>query len=235
MNTKPPLHIAYFSDVLCVWAYAAQIRVDELKSRFGEQIRISYHFLPVFGCTETRIGEAWAERGGYPAYGEHVRGICEGFPHLQVHPEIWERNIPRASASAHHFLKAVQSLEEDGLIDGHPQAAFAGRNVFEELAWRLRLAFFRDLEDVGTQDIQMRIADELGLPRAAIEQRLHDGEAMAAMCRDLELRDRYRVDGSPTYVLNHGRQKLYGNVGYKIIEANVHEVLYRPENQASWC
>ena len=58
---------------------------------------------------------------------------------------------------------------------------------------------------------------------------------MAALCRDVELRDQFRVEGSPTYIMNEGRQKLYGNLGYKIIEANVQEILHRPENQASWC
>jgi hypothetical protein len=64
---------------------------------------------------------------------------------------------------------------------------------------------------------------------------MHSGEAMAAMCGDLELRDEYRIAGSPTYVLNEGRQKLYGNVGYKIISANIREILDNPSNQASWC
>lgn len=41
--------IDHFSDVLCVWAYAAQIRMDELKREFGEQIQVNYHFMPVFG------------------------------------------------------------------------------------------------------------------------------------------------------------------------------------------
>jgi len=36
-------------------------------------------------------------------------------------------------------------------------------------------------------------------------------------------------------LLNEGRQKLYGNVGYRIIEANVQEILHQPGNQASWC
>jgi hypothetical protein len=64
---------------------------------------------------------------------------------------------------------------------------------------------------------------------------MRNGEAMAAMCRDVELMKRFNVEGSPTYLLNEGRQKLYGNLGYKIIEANVNEILRRPQNQASWC
>ena len=41
---------------------------------------------------------------------------------------------------------------------------------------------------------------------------------------------------SPTFILNEGRQKLYGNVGYRVIEANLQELLKSPDaSQASWC
>ena len=79
------------------------------------------------------------------------------------------------------------------------------------------------------------MADQVGLPRVLIEEQLTNGEAMAALCSDLELRDTHRLEGSPTYLLNSGRQKLYGNVGYRIIEANVLELLEQPQGQASWC
>ena len=36
--------------------------------------------------------------------------------------------------------------------------------------------------------------------------------------------------------MNEGRQKLFGNVGYKLIEANVQEVLEgKNVGEASWC
>jgi len=28
--------ISYFSDVLCIWAYAAQARIDAVKVKFGD-------------------------------------------------------------------------------------------------------------------------------------------------------------------------------------------------------
>ena len=31
--------------------------------------------------------------------------------------------------------------------------------------------------------------------------------------------DKMRIEGSPSIVLSEGRQKLYGNVGFRIIEA----------------
>jgi predicted DsbA family dithiol-disulfide isomerase len=44
-----PIRIFYFSDVFCIWAYIAQIRLEELKVSFSEDIAIDYHFISVFG------------------------------------------------------------------------------------------------------------------------------------------------------------------------------------------
>jgi hypothetical protein len=33
------------------------------------------------------------------------------------------------------------------------------------------------------------------------------------------------IEGSPSFVLNEGRQKLYGNVGLRIIEAKIQEII----------
>ncbi len=235
MDTQAPVRIEYFSDVLCVWAYASQIRLDELLSHFGDQVAVSYHFLPLFAFAADRIGERWKDRGGYAAYGEHVREVCERFPHAEVHPRVWDQTAPRSSASAHHFLKAVQLLEHKGLVDGRRRAKFGGRTLFEEAMWRVRTAFFRDSRDISTLDCQMKIAAELDLPKPALTELMTNGEAMAGIFHDIELRDRFGVRGSPTYVLNEGRQLLYGNVGYRVIEANVEEILRRPEHEATWC
>jgi len=148
---------------------------------------------------------------------------------------VWLDDAPVSSASPHLFLKAIQHLIGTGTLPARGAGATAGRNVFEELMWRLRLAFFRDARNIARQDVQFELAAGLGLPLAPIRSALEDGTAMAELCRDLELCKELSVGGSPTYVLNEGRQKLYGNVGYKVIAANVQEMLQRPEDQASWC
>ena len=84
-------------------------------------------------------------------------------------------------------------------------------------------------------DTLFSIAEQHELPTDILRQLIDNGEALAALCRDMELANEYKIEGSPTFILNVGRQKLYGNIGYKIIDANVQEVLYRPENQASGC
>jgi len=233
--TKEFIHIDYFSDVLCIWAYIAQIRIDELTSQYADQIKFNQHFIPVFGSTEKRITNQWKEKGGFQGYHDHVMGVCAKFDHIEVHPEIWLENIPKSSASCHHFLTSVYLLEKKNLITCERDKQCKGRTLFEETIWQMRLHFFRDCQNVADLDAQTKIAREMDLPVEQIIKQMHTGEAMAAMCSDLELRDEYKIAGSPTYVLNEGRQKLYGNVGYKIISANIREILDNPSNQASWC
>lgn len=76
---------------------------------------------------------------------------------------------------------------------------------------------------------------EAGLPPAPIERRLADGRAHAALAADLALAKEQELRSSPTLLFNDGRQRLSGNVGYRIIEANVRELLERPQVHHSRC
>jgi predicted DsbA family dithiol-disulfide isomerase len=233
---KPAIiSIAYFSDVLCLWAYVAQIKLDELHRHFGTQIRMDYHFLPLFGNVGGWIDHSWGSRGGMEAYAKHVKEMAKQFDHIEVHPDIWLRNTPPSSASCHLFLKAIQLLEQAGQISSEPQARHAGKTVFEAAMWRFRLGFFRDLQNIAERSTQAAIAAELDLPLDDIFQQIDSGQAFAALCADFSAKEKYLVEGSPTFLFPGGRQKLYGNVGYRIIEANIHELLTHSDDRASWC
>lgn len=232
---QPSLTISYFSDVLCVWAYVAQIKLDTLRRQFGDQVRVEYRFLHLFGDVATHIETGWGDKGGAAGYSRHVQKMAVRFGHIDIHPEIWTRNVPSTSASCHLFLKAIQMLETQGEVSAAPDARFGGKSVFEEAVWRCRLGFFRDLQDIADRNIQEVLASDLALPLAAIRGQIDSGAAHAALCADFDAKDRQLVEGSPTFVLNEGRQKLYGNVGYRIIEASVHELLADPGDRASWC
>ena len=85
-------------------------------------------------------------------------------------------------------------------------------------------------------DVLSDIAKLLGISLKDVDERLKNGTAIAALCRDAELKDSYKIEGSPTYYLNGGRQKLYGNVGYRILEANLLELMQNETGDlASWC
>ena len=228
-----PIHISYFSDVLCVWAYISQIRLDELKTQLSDRIEISYNFINLFGCTKSRIGKGWSEKGGYHGFSQHVLEVCHNFPGVDINPEVWSHCRPHSSATTHLFLKAVQLLEHESIID--PKITQNKRTLFEELTWNVRCAFFRDARDISNLKILHELAESIHLPIAEIEQRMNNGAAMAALCCDMAQKEEHRLEGSPTWLLNEGRQKLFGNVGYRIIEANVMELLEKPQDEASWC
>ena len=58
--------IVYFSDVLCIWAYLAELRIDAVTEAFGDQVSFDYRFCSVFGDTSSKIPAAWAEKGMSP-------------------------------------------------------------------------------------------------------------------------------------------------------------------------
>ena len=222
-----PIHIFYFSDVLCIWAYVAQVRLEELKVAFPENITIDYHFVPVFGNAREKLEKGWRDRGGLTGYQNHVKGIASKFEHISVHPDVWSQ-VPASSTSAHLFLNAVQLLEIKGLV---PESD----KVLEKTAWALREAFFTKLADISDRKVQFEIAEELGLDINLIQAQIDSGEAYALLSKDFDLIKEHTVTVSPTLIFNEGRQRLNGNVGYRVIEANIRESLHNPTDEQSWC
>lgn len=227
--------IEYFSDLLCVWAYIAEIRLDELRTQHRRDVQIEHRFIPIFGSTAERVGSRWEKKGGFAAYAKHVQEAAGAFDHAPVHADVWLRVAPAGSLGPHAFVRAAALLAAEGVVDDAPSEEFGGRTVVDELAWRLRCAFFRDARDIARLDVQRGIAEDLELPITSISDRLADGTALAALAEDHEAAKHAGVTGSPTFRLNEGRQVLYGNVGYRILAANIEELLTDNRNQASWC
>jgi len=225
--TRQPVAISYFSDILCVWAYIAQIRLDEVTDKFGAEVRVDHKFVSVFGNSAEKIGRGWADRGGYEGFNRHLTHLAQQFSHIKLHPNVWLSIRPASSESAHLFVKAVQLAEAQGSVDYGLSAQFA---------WRLRRAFFEDCRDVAAARVHKEVAEDLRLPLGSVESRIDSGEAFAALVADHQSCAWLKIDGSPTFVLNEGRQKLYGNVGYRVIEANIREMLRTPAaGEMSWC
>ncbi len=64
---------------------------------------------------------------------------------------------------------------------------------------------------------------------------IESGQAYAALMADYEQAQELRIKGSPSWVLNSGRQILYGNIGYRVLNANIEELAKSPVQEASWC
>jgi predicted DsbA family dithiol-disulfide isomerase len=126
----------------------------------------------------------------------------------------------------HLTLCAVRSLESAGTV---------APGTLQRVAWALRLAFFRDGQDISSHANLTRISAQSGVPSGELEKTLGSGAAHAALAEDLELARQHTIQASPTLLFNEGRQRLTGNVGYRIIEANIRELLENVPGQLSWC
>lgn len=215
------LTIDYYTDILCVWAWIAQRRIDELENRWGEQIRLAHHCVNVFGDTGEKMARQWAERGGFEGFAEHVQSSAAAYESAPVHTDLWRKVRPTTSATAHLLLKAAEITRSDA--------------ASISLAAAIRHAFFVDARDICQLPVLMEIAAAEDLDPDELNDALISGRAMAALLSDYSLCDAQGIKGSPSWVMNQGRQILYGNLGYRILHANVEELLRHPEQEASWC
>ncbi len=216
-----PLEVDYYTDLLCVWAWIAQHRIDELEKEWGERIRLRHHCVNVFGDTLNRIGDKWSDRGGDEGFAEHVEESAAPYEYAPINPAIWRDVRPYTSATAHLVLKAaeLQKSADDA----------------NKLAVVLRKSFFVEALDIGSVQVVLKIASDAGLDPVDLQSRIESGQALAAMAADYDRARGLNIKGSPCWVLNSGRQILYGNVGYRILSANIEELLKSPVDEASWC
>ncbi len=219
--------ILYFSDILCVWAFFAELRLAAVRRTFGAQVDFEYRFCSVFGDVPNKIATSWQAKGGYDGFAEHVRRAAEAFPEIKLHDDLWRGVRPQSSLSPHLYLKAIDLAEKEGRC---------AAGTFERALGKMREAFFLEGLDIARLDVQRLVGEAAGAPLAVVQACLDTGRAHAALSGDYKEADSLGVKGSPTMILNQGRQKLYGNVGYRIIEANIQELLREPNpDQASWC
>ncbi|MCI5106779.1 MAG: DsbA family protein [Pseudomonadales bacterium] len=215
------ISIDYYSDVLCIWAYIAQARVDEIKKQFGDQVEINYRVCKVFADIDYKMQTNWKAKGGYEGFAEHLHEVAGPYDHIELHKDIWLKTRPASSIPAHLIIKAVQKIAPEKCLP---------------ITIALREAFFREARDIADSDVLEQILEEVGVPVDEVNALICSGQAHALLEADMREKDLQNTAGSPTYVLNDGRQKLYGNVGYGVIEANIKELLRSPHiGVASWC
>lgn len=226
-----PVKVVHFSDVLCVWAYVGQDNLYRLVQEFGDKVDISIHFCSVFPDAHTKIQNTWRDRGGFDGYGAHVHDVVAGFDEIPLHTDVWSKTRPRSSASPQLFICAIELLE----LRAAGNVPFADR-FSVKAAKELRNAFFADGQDISNWGVQRAIADKIGMDFDEVLKGIETGEAIARLAANYDLSQSLNVQGSPTYILNEGRQRLFGNIGYSILAANVNELIADQSDEiASLC
>jgi len=216
-----PLIIDYYTDILCVWAWIAQRRIDELNTQLANKIELQYYYVDIFGDVPTKMNTQWKDKGGYTGFSDHVMQSASIFEDTPTNPKIWTEVRPATSANAHLVLKAIEiTYDKKSSID---------------MALKFRSAFFIDALDIGSLEILCDLAKANGLNQDRIKKSINDGTAIARLMHDYQKSKQQSVKGSPSYVIDGGRQTLYGNVGYRVLLANIEELLKNPTDEASWC
>ena len=59
-----PLIIDYYTDILCVWAWIAQRRIDELNKELANKIQLNHYYIDIFGDVPTKMNTQWKANGG---------------------------------------------------------------------------------------------------------------------------------------------------------------------------
>lgn len=214
-----PLSLEYYSDILCVWAWISQTRLDELEDNFGDKVAIQCHFINVFGDAPGKFATQWKDNGGLAGYRRHLEEVVEPFG-LNVHEGTWRDTVPHSSLNPHLVAKAVQNI--------------AGGEVLGQALRAIRHAFFEQARDASDFDSLIDIVSPLDLDPALLREDIATGKAASALMRDYKQAETLQLRGSPSFVLDGGRQILFGNVGYRVLHANVEELL-TPHDNATWC
>jgi predicted DsbA family dithiol-disulfide isomerase len=215
------LIVDYYTDILCVWAWIAQKRIDELNKTLGNKIELKCYYVDIFGDVPTKIDTQWQSKGGYVGFAEHIQKSASAFEYAHINPKIWTEIRPTTSANAHLVLKAVEITYD--------------KKKSIEMALKFRTAFFVDGLDIGNLNVLYNLVTANGLDRNTVNTSIGDGSAMASLMGDYQKSKEQNIKGSPSYVIGDGRQTLYGNVGYRVILANIEALLENPTAEASWC
>ncbi|MCP4987411.1 MAG: disulfide bond formation protein DsbA [Colwellia sp.] len=216
-----PVVIEYYSDILCVWAWIAQRRIDELNEKLAGKIELRYHYLDIFGDASNKIPTQWQEKGGFSGFASHVHKAAKPYPDAPINTQLWQDIRPNTSANAHLVLKAVELSN--------------GKEKSIELALLIRKAFFVESQDIGLLSVLFSLVELAGIDAEPVNKVLNDGSAMALLMADYQQAKALSLKGSPSYIIDNGRQILYGNVGYRVLLANIEEHLRQPVAAASWC
>lgn len=223
---RQTLAFTYWSDPLCVWAFVAQKHLADVLARGGEDLQPVYRIVPVFGSVPQRFRDgAWAEAG--PAGRAEVTArVAREHGHPEVTGRVWIDDPPATTWLPSAAVKAAQALEASGAA---PEGAAA------RFLWALRVALFVDDRNTARRRVVLDVAESAALDPDAVAAGLDDGTALAALFEDHQERDRQRVQGSPTYVLDGGRAMLYGNFDASVLHATVDRLLLGLQAHGSAC
>jgi len=219
--------IEYWTDPFCVWAFVSEPVLQRICTRYQADVDIRQRIVPVFGSIVRRFATgAWSAKGREGRAEITAQVVREHRPDESVSGQVWIDDPPASSWSAALAIKAVQLLQDDGRVE-------VGSGLRYLTAVRHR--FFVDNVNLARRDAQLALAEAQGIPVDEMVARLDDGRAMAALYEDHEDRIAGNIVGSPTYLFEGGRTRIYGNFKEEVLDATVRAYLEGQKGGGSVC
>jgi len=215
----------FYTDPMCIWALVAEPKLARLEATFGDKLQVRHRVLPLFGSIDERFATgSWAASGIAGRVAATAR-VAKAQGIDGVSGAGWE-HAPASSWGPSAVVAAVAHLVRGGVLPSEStQRAMYG----------LRHAFFFDDKDITRRAVQEEVLESLELPVAQVLALVDEGPAWARLSEARDARDALRLDGSPTWIFDGGRAKLFGNVDDRVLHATVQALLDGEEAGCSVC
>lgn len=201
------VEIIEFTDPVCTWCWGSEPVLRKLKTKFGEQVKISFvmaglvkditsfydRYNDIGGdpvSSNTNIAKHWleaSERHGMPVQSEGFKLFSKEYP------STYPQNIAYKAAQIQDQVLANRYLR------------------------RIREASATEAKLTNTTEVLVELASEVGLDIARFLEDFSHGAAQMAFEDDLALTAQYQAHGYPTFLVRFGKKEALLR-GYKRYE-----------------
>lgn len=195
-----PVQVALYADLSCPYAFVTAFRLRRLRDEYRGRIAIVHKSLAL----------EYVNREPTPkkVLDNELPLLALEEPDLPYQP--WHRPASEWPVTFWPAFEAVKCAERQGL------------DKADDMAWAIRVAFFRDSACVSMRHVLIDLAEQAGLD---VDRFVADFDAGVGKAQVIEEAregwERLRVPGSPTFVLPSGKQ--YSGLGLPEIDLDVEQ------------
>ena len=200
-KSNAAIRITSFTDPYCTWCWGSEPVIRKIMEVYGDQVEVDY----VMGGLVKDMAE----------FSDPANGIGG---------KDWYKQV------AHHWLDAsgrhgmpvdeqVFYLLKDTPFSTYPAsvafkaAEFQGGEISKRYLRRLREATSAERQLIDRLDVQLRLAEEVGLDAGRLREDIESGRAGEAFEEDLKLCRQKGVRGFPTFSIESTGQSIGQNTG----------------------
>lgn len=185
------MKIEVWSDYVCPFCYIGKRHLEEAIEQAGlqdvEVVYKAYELDPnSLATSEKSMAEVLSEK--YNMSVDEAKAMTD--------------NIA-AQAKAVNLLYDFERMTPANTFQAHRLAKFAeAEGLGEEMTERLLRAYFIEAEKIGTFEVLLKLAEEVGLSKAQTEKMLHSEDFIDEVKQDIEEAGQIGVKGVPFFVIN---------------------------------